>query len=174
MIEGPVQSWRVQHSCKVPLCVQDIPYSRFPYHPLVELSGRKGETESRRAVAAVRSAARREIAVLLDSIGSVDAAGIVGGSLVDPASIANAHIRAHAREGQLFRDVVASGLRGAGIESELLSDRDVLGRLAGKLRCPEERLRNSLTQSGRGKFQPWGADEKLAAAGALWHLPEID
>ena len=174
VIEGSVQSWRVQHACKVPLCVQGIPYARFPYHPLVELGGSKGEAESRRAVAAVRSAARLEIAALLAAIGSVDAGGIVGGSPVDPASIANAHIRAHAREGQLFRDVVASELRRAGIESELLSDRDVLSRLAAKLRCPQERLRKSLAQSGRGTFRPWGADEKLAASGALWHLPEIN
>jgi hypothetical protein len=77
---------------------------------LVELKGQKAVTTSREAVAAVRSVARRELAALLAAILPIDAAGIVGGSLIDPTLISNLHIRAHASEGRLFSDVIASGL----------------------------------------------------------------
>lgn len=85
-------------------------FARFPFHPLVELKGQKAVTTSREAVAAVRSVARRELAALLAAILPIDAAGIVGGSLIDPTLISNLHIRAHASEGRLFSDVIASGL----------------------------------------------------------------
>jgi hypothetical protein len=53
----------------------------------------------------------------------------------------------------------------------MLSDRDVLIKVAGKLGWSEVRLRMSLAQSGRGTYRPWGANEKLAVLGALWQLP---
>jgi len=64
-------------------------------------------TEINRRVRAVRSIAQQSIATLLAGYHQkgcvIGRAGLVVGSQVDPDSIGNAHIRAHAFEGQLFR-----------------------------------------------------------------------
>jgi hypothetical protein len=170
LVDAPGCSWRVLDRRKVKLCPDTGEYARFPFHPLIELEGRRAANKSRVAVAAVRSVARREVARLLSALLPVDAAGVVGGSLADPTSITNPHIRAHAREGRLFREVIVSGLDRAGVASAVLSDRDVLTKVAAKLKCTEASLREALTESGRGTFRPWAADEKLATLGALWQL----
>ena len=166
--EASVPSWKVRECRRLPLAPEKGRYARFPYHPLIELEGRRGTATSQGAVADVRRVARREVAALLAAIPTVDAAVIVGGSLIEPKSIVNPHIRVHAREGQLFRNVVARALRHARVKCEILSDRDLLAKVAAKLRWRESRLRDALTQAGRGRFRPWGRDEKLALLGALW------
>ena len=55
---------------------------------------------------------------------------VVAGSAIDPAKIANLHMRAHALEGRLYREVVEEGLAAAGIECALLLERDLFARAA--------------------------------------------
>jgi hypothetical protein len=171
VVDALPQSWNMLECRRLALAPQKGRYARFPYHPLIELEGPRGAAKSRSAVADVRRVARGEVAALLAAIRRVSAAVIVGGSLIDPQSIGNPHIRVHAREGQLFRDVIARVLHRERIKSEILSGRDVFAKVAAKLSWPELRLRTALTQTGRGKFRPWGADEKLALLGALWRAP---
>ena len=51
-------------------------------------------------------------------------AALVVGSQIDPANIANPHIRAHALEGRLFRSAVAETLQDHEIRTEILLERD--------------------------------------------------
>ncbi|HET9390673.1 MAG TPA: hypothetical protein VFO44_13570 [Steroidobacteraceae bacterium] len=171
VIEGSSESWRVVASRAVRLSPDGDGFARFPFHPLVELGGPAGIAASRKAVAAVRITARRQMATLLADVGAVDGAGIVTGSLLDPERIGSPHMQAHAREGQLFREVVASGLKQARTRFEVLSDRDLVARLADRRRTSVADVNRLLTQAGRGTFRPWAAHQKLAAAGALWSLP---
>lgn len=170
LVEGAKESWQVLASCEVPLSPQGGKFARFPFHPTVELEGRAAIVESRKAVAAVRMTARREMRAALADLAPIDAAGVVGGSLTDPGRIHNPHVQAHAREAQLYREVVTSELKQAGIAFEVLSDRDILARLADLHRTSVAALNRSLTRAGRGTFRPWAAHQKLAAAGALWGL----
>jgi hypothetical protein len=170
VIQGSARSWQVQACRKVLLCADDGPYARFPFHPLVEMEGSKAAMASRKAVAVVRRVARREMAALLAAVGPIDAAGVAGGSLIDPDAIANAHMRAHAKEGRLYRTEVAAALRRGGIAAQVLGDRDILPAVAGRHGLAPERLRDLLKRSGRGVFRPWSADEKLATLGALSQL----
>lgn len=171
LLEGSRQSWRVLDSRELTLSPEGGKFARFPFHPLVELQGPAALTENRKATAAVRVKARQAMASLLGDLGRVDAAAIVGGSLTEPDRIHNPHMQVHAREAQLYREVVAAGLESASIAFEVLSDRDVIARLAGRCSTSEREISLSLTQSGRGRFRPWAAHQKLAAAGALWNLP---
>lgn len=170
LIEGSKESWHVLASCEVRLSPEGGKFARFPFHPTVELERRAAAAESRRAVAAIQMTARREMSSVLADLAPIEAAGVVGGSLTDPERIHNPHMQAHAREAQLFREVVNSGLKRAGIPFEVLSDRDVLTRLADVQRTSVAALSRSLTRAGRGNFRPWAAHQKLAAAGALWSL----
>jgi hypothetical protein len=167
VLEGSVSSWRVTECRKIELCPPEGHFARFPYHPLIELDEQAGAAASRQAVQAIRRVAAREMHALLGASGALEVAGIVGGSLVDPNSLRSAHMRAHALEGRLYREVVESGLQTAGITARVFSDRDLLSQLALRLGLSMQQLAHLLTKAGRGTFKPWSSHEKLATAGAL-------
>src|SRR5881296_1432941 len=82
-----------------------VPESKQPYHAALELPEKEGKTVVERLRKVVERAAARSVTELLqqskDAGRAVRAAGLVVGSMVDPASLHNDHIRAHALEGQL-------------------------------------------------------------------------
>jgi len=161
------ESWRIERRAEVQLALDEGPYGRFPYHPLIELKGAKAAATSRRAVAAVRAVARKQMSAFLKSIGAVDGATLIVGSLIDPSTIGNPHIRTHAREGELFRGVVARALERKGIRLQILRERDLYTHGAKRLVCTDRQFRQQVDRLGRGIVKPWSADEKLAAAGAF-------
>src|SRR5690349_318828 len=99
---------------RIDLSDPQLPETRQPYH------ARMGKLETdttkiNRRVRAVRSIAQHSIATLLAGYRrkhcTITRAALVVGSQIDPASIANPHIRAHALEGQLFRSVLEETLQ---------------------------------------------------------------
>ena len=77
---------------------------------------------------AVRNVSRQALAKLLKDYQQkrfrISRAALVVGSQIDPARIANPHIRAHALEGRLFRSVIEQVLHDHDIRTELLLERD--------------------------------------------------
>jgi hypothetical protein len=169
---GGAGEWQVSCCRKVMLTDEAVPFARLPFHPLIDLDREQGERASRRAVAAIQAASRRQMAQFLGSVRPIRAAAIVVGSLADPDTISNPHIRVHAREAELFRGVVAEALDRAGVPYEFLCERDAYPRIARELHRPEALLRAEVGAKGRGAVKPWRADEKLAALGGLWKLCE--
>jgi hypothetical protein len=86
----------------------------------------------------------------------------VVGSVIDPARIANAHIRAHAEEGRLFRSVVEQGLRKVRVPVRVLVEKQLW--VAGA------RLKKRVTALGEGVEGPWRAEQKAAALAAWMAL----
>ena len=89
------------------------------------------------------------------------------GSQVDPDSIANAHIRAHAFEGRLFRSVLEEALQAHRIRTEVLIERSAYVQCALKLKESNENVRRVIQNFGRGTQGLWRAEQKLAAL-AVW------
>jgi len=122
----------------------------------------------------VRSIAQRSIATLLDGYRqngySIRRAALVVGSRIDPASIANPHIRAHALEGQLFRSVLQESLHGHGIRTEVLLEREAYGKAAVELKQSNENVRCMIQNLGRDAKASWRAEQKLAALAAWFAL----
>jgi hypothetical protein len=116
-----------------------------------------------RLVKLVERFAHRSVARLLADYRAagyrVRGAGIVVGSVIDPARIANDHIRAHAEEGRLFRSVVEQGLRKARVPVRVLVEKELWVRRA--------LLKQRVTALGERVEGPWRAEEK-AAAFAAW------
>lgn len=169
---GTADAWRVGCCRKVMLTDEAVPFARSPFHPLIDLGREDGELASRRAVATVQATSRRQMGGFLKAVGPLRAAAIVVGSLADPDTISNPHIRVHAREAELFRGVVAEALDRAGVPYEFLCEREAYPRIAKELHWPESLLRAEVGAKGRGTVKPWRADEKLAALGGLWKLCE--
>lgn len=96
----------------------------------------------------------------------ISGAGVVVGSLVEPRTIANAHIRIHALEGQLFRTVVTTSLSRCGVACSLWRDRDLPGVAVERLRKPEPAVRATLADLQSHVSGPWRAEQKAAALAA--------
>jgi len=146
-----------------------FPETRQPYHAAMG----KLETDARkinRRVRVVRSIAQKSIATLLDGYRqngySIRRAALVVGSRIDPASIANPHIRAHALEGQLFRSVLQESLHANRILSDVLIERDAYAQAAVQVKQSNENVRRVIQNFGRDTKAPWRAEQKLAAVAA--------
>jgi hypothetical protein len=109
---------------KVPLSSDELPQSRFPYHPSIELPERQGTALSAQAVSEVRRVAAQQMRKVLEEFHSIERAAMVVGSVTDPDSLGNPHVRVHALEGKLFREVVAEALSKRGIACGVLVERD--------------------------------------------------
>jgi hypothetical protein len=97
-------------------------------------------------------------------------AGLVVGSQIDPASISNPHIRAHALEGRLFRSVLEDALQAHGLSCSVVLEREIYGKAAAHLARAEDDLKRALSGLGRSLGGPWRAEEKLAALAAWMTL----
>ncbi|HJY39247.1 MAG TPA: hypothetical protein VJ299_17360 [Steroidobacteraceae bacterium] len=155
---------------KVPLASEDLPQSRFPYHPTIELPERQGAALSDKAVKEVRRVAAQEMRKILEEFDGIERAAMVVGSVIDPDSLGNPHVRVHALEGKLFREVVAEALKKRGIDCGVLVERDVYAKAAPTLASTEPKLRAEIAALGHGRIKPWRAEEKLATLAALWSM----
>ncbi len=90
----------------------------------------------------------------------------MGGSQVNPDSIANDHIRAHALEGRLFRTVIEDALQTCSIRTEILIERNAYAQSTAKLKESNENIRCVIQDFGRAAQGPWRAEQKLAALAA--------
>jgi hypothetical protein len=172
LLAGPVQTPRALDRRIVELSDPDVPESRQPYHAAMGML-EQDAAKIRRRTKVVQRVAARSVAALLDRFRTVGCpirgAGLVVGSQVDPASIANPHIRAHALEGALFRTVLADALRAHRLSYSVVMERDIYGQAVAVLVRSEGELKRAVTTLGRALEGPWRAEEKLAAL-AAWMI----
>jgi hypothetical protein len=169
LLTGSVRSPQLCDVRRIDLSDPRFPETRQPYHAAMG----KLETDTtkiNRRVSLVRSIAQQSIATLLASYRgkgrAISRAALVVGSQVDPDSIANAHIRAHAFEGQLFRSALEEVLQTCGIRTEILIERNAYAQGAAKLKESNDNVRCVIQDFGRVAQGPWRAEQKLAALAA--------
>ena len=173
LLAGPVESPQVIGRHVVELSDNNFPDTKQPYHASM---GKLEEDASkiRRRTAIVERVAKSSVGELLDCCRAagheVPRAGLVVGSRIDPAKIANPHIRAHALEGRLFRTVLEDALTARGVQCSVATERDIYGEAAALLGEPESKLKRRLAELGRALDGPWRAEEKLAALAAWMRL----
>jgi len=93
-------------------------------------------------------------------------AGLVVGSVIDPDTVGNLHIRAHAMEGRLFRTVLEDALRAHGIVSTVVIEKTLAAAAARKLGRSEKAVKHAVDEFRNVLGAPWRVDEKAAAMGA--------
>jgi hypothetical protein len=161
---------------RIELCDPRFPETRQPYHAAMG----KLETDSTKVnqrERAVRSISQQSLARLLKDYRRqgfrIIRAALVVGSRINPANIANPHIRAHALEGRLFRLAVAETLQAHEIRTEVLLERDAYPSVAARLKQSSDEVKRTiqdLRRSAPAKARPWRAEEKLAALAGLFAL----
>ena len=134
------------------------------------------ETDARaldERVQVVKACAKRAVAALLEdepfSNERCRSAALVVGSVIDPAHVGNPHIRAHASEGQLFREVLRDALESHGVACDVVVEKYLAAKAAAGLHRRDGEIKSVVAHFGRQVGGPWRADEK-AASTAAWMM----
>ena len=169
LLTGPIGSPVLYESRAIDLSDPRVPETRQPYHAdfgELETDARK---TNRRADIVRRKTAQSITELLLNSRRkgySITSACLVVGSQIDPATIANPHIRAHALEGQLFRSALEQALKAHGIQTCIILERDAYATVAARLKRSINEVRRTVQDLGRTIEGSWRAEQKLAAVAA--------
>jgi hypothetical protein len=161
---------------RIELCDPRLLETRQPYHAAMgKLETDSTKVNQRERV--VRNISQQSLTSLLTDYRQkgfrIGRAALVVGSQIDPAEIANPHIRAHALEGRLFRSTVAEILLDHEIRAEVLLERDAYPNVAARLKQSSDDVKRAIQDLGRSapaKGRPWRAEQKLAALAALFAL----
>jgi len=173
LLTGSARSPRLCDVQRIDLSDPRLPETRQPYHAAMGRLETDTNKISRR-VDVVRRITEKSIAKLLAGYRrqnfTIKRAALVVGSQIDPASVANPHIRAHAFEGQLFRSVLEKSLQTHCIRTDVLIERDAYAQAAIQLEQLDENVRRMVQNFSRETEAPWRAEQKLAAVAAWFAL----
>jgi hypothetical protein len=177
LLTKPVHALQLLDVSRMELSDPRLPETRQPYHATMG----KLETDSEKLnqrERVVRCITRQSLGTLLAGYRQkgyrISRAALVVGSQIDPATIANSHIRAHAFEGRLFRSAVQEALHDQGIRTDVLLERDAYAHVAARLKQSSDDVRRALQDLGRSmpvSGRPWRAEQKLAALAAWLTIP---
>jgi len=169
VILGPASAPRVRSRHTLQLWDPAIPASHQPWHAEFELPPDESARIVPIALKAVDRASSNALRKLVEEVsshGSIVGIALVAGSSTDPESIRNPHMRAHAREGQLFPQALATAARAISIPAMMLVESEVFTSAAAKLGKSPDAIKLAVTEMGRAVGKPWSAEEKAAAAAA--------
>jgi hypothetical protein len=168
LIGGTPGSPRLIDSRRIEISDPGIPDAKQPYHAGFGTARDAGD-ELKRLLSSVKSYGRKSVSAVIreyQARTSVAAAGVVVGSLIDPKTIGNDHIRIHAMEGQLFRDVLIDAAEQNGVTCSIWRERDLYAAAAKQLKIAETVLKKRLTALGENADGGWRAEQKAAALAA--------
>jgi hypothetical protein len=169
LLAGPVDSPHVLDRRRIELSDPSVPDTIQPYHAALHAERTNPDTVEQLTQLVARCA-QQELTGLVRAYRAMGhqptRIGIVVGSTIDPATIANPHIRAHSQEGRLFRTVVATAAKRLGIASAVLVERELYATAARTLGGSQGRLQRAATDLGRTVGRPWAAQEKTAVVAA--------
>jgi hypothetical protein len=160
---------RVLGSRRVDLCDPSVPESTQPYHDGFATM-RKPGAKLTRLLSSVRQFGQRSVTQLLDETRAeagrqLSGAGVVVGSLIDPTMIGNEHIRIHAMEGKLFREVILDAAQQSALRCAVWRERDLMAAAHAALQLSDASIKRTLDQCG-GACRPWRGEQKRAALAA--------
>jgi hypothetical protein len=169
-LRGPASAPAIVARRRVELSNPDVAETRQPYHHGFFTH----ETDARaiaRRVRIVERCARQSVNALLadETLAGCRGAALVVGSVIDPETVGNPHIRAHASEGRLFRRALQSALQAHGIRCDVIVEKQLGARATAGLKRRNVDIARTLTRLGKDAGGPWRAEER-AASTAAWLL----
>lgn len=174
LLAGPRTAPRVVDRRIAELSDPAVPEARQPFHAGLGVHEARGAKAVARLVRAVERFAHRSLAKLIAEYGAaghrIRGVGIVVGSTIDPASIANDHIRAHAEEGRLFRAVIETAAGKSGLRAQVTPEKQLYAAAARALRTPVPRLKARVAALGEQVDGSWRSEDKAAALAAWMAL----
>lgn len=170
VLAGPVNSPRVVRRVEMALCDPAMPATSEPYHEVMDLPWERATVAVRKSAKRIEAIASKALAQLIDDARdqgfAVRAIGIVGAGNRNLEKIGSTHIRAHAAEGVLFREVLEVAAATNNVRSRTYDQKTLDETAASELPLAIEKLKGRLAEMGRAAGSPWRADEKAAAIAA--------
>jgi hypothetical protein len=149
--------------------------TRQPYHHGFFRHEEDANAIARR-IRVVERCARKSVDALIGAIAGGSPkpriqAALVVGSVIDPATVGNPHIRAHASEGRLFRVALAEALAAHGVACEVIVEKQLRSRATDATGRSAAQIARAVDAFGDVVGGPWRADDKAAATAAWIALP---
>jgi hypothetical protein len=171
VVAGSEASVRAVRRDEIILGTHATPALFQPYHAVMSLHWDDAVVAAKKSEQAIADAATRGLESLLIDLRTQGldpvCVAVVGAPERKLASIGNSHIRAHAAEGVLFRQVWQLAARAVGVPSMTFAEKGIESFAATRLGVDLETLRARLADFGQAVGRPWRANEK-AAAMAAW------
>jgi hypothetical protein len=149
----------------------DFPATMQPFHEVLDLPWDKAQSAARKIAVRIEKRAAKELGRLIKEAEGegykVSGVGIVGAGDRNLEKIGSTHIRAHAAEGVLFREVLEVASSTNRLSNRRYDERTMDAAAETELKLPEAKIKAQLAEMGRLVGSPWRADEK-AAATAAW------
>ena len=172
-VAGPVSAPTVLDRRRIELSDPARPRTRQPHHAGFG-TAQTNQTVIGRLIRIIERRAKKSVRTLLAEYSRTGTrprvAGVVVGSILDPARIGNPHIRAHALEGALFRRVAVDGLRAVRVGTMVVVERAVYAAAARAAGIPERHLKGIVAELAGQVQGRWRSEEKTAAAAACLAL----
>ena len=169
LISGTPKSIEVIDCRTVELSDPKIPDTKQPYHVLEDRPSPTSEKEVQQLVKRVFQIGKSSVSKLIREYQKnyqIDKACLVVGSVIDPDTIGNSHIRAHALEGKLFRNALEDGLKASGISTTTIVEKNCYSDAAKILKRPETELKRIVTELKNTNTPQWRSNEKAACLAA--------
>jgi hypothetical protein len=173
LVTGPVGSPVLRDNRMIDLSDPRIPETRQPHHATfgqLETDAKKTKRRSGIVHRVTKQSVTKLLAEHRRKGYAIARASLVVGSQLDPATIANPHIRAHALEGQLFRLALEQALNSHGIRTFILLERNAYDKATTQLKTSIMGVRRTIQDLGRFTDGPWRAEQKFAALAAWFSL----
>jgi hypothetical protein len=153
-----------------------LPATFQPYHEVMELPWKESEKRVQPFIRAIEKVASKALAQLVHELRAeglnVAAIAITGTPDRDLSKIGNFHIRAHAAEGVLFRQVLEVAAKANKLSHRTFVEKGLQIQAAAELDCTVAKLNKSLNTLGRQAGPPWRAEQRIAATTAWLCLSE--
>jgi hypothetical protein len=141
-----------------------------PYHAVMDLPWNESEKKVVPFIRAIEKIAAKALAQTIHELRSegleVIGVGIAGTGDRDLSKIGSYHIRAHAAEGLLFRQVLEFAAQANKLPHRTFIEKSLQAEAAAELGCTVAKLNNSLIALGRTAGPPWRTDQRVAASAA--------
>jgi len=139
---------------EITLVDRDHPATGQPYHELMHLPWSESVIAVQPLIEAIERVAEIGLGEIVRANG-ITAVGVVGAPPRNLARIGNEHIRAHAAEGTLFRQVLEVAAKRLGLPCCAFTEKEIE-------QLPDAQMKRIGKEAGR----PWRIDERLAASAA--------
>jgi len=169
LVSGTPKSIEVIDCRTVDLSDPKIPDTKQPYHVLEDRPSPTAEKEVQQLVKRVFQIGKDSVSKLIREYKKdhkIQNACLVVGSVIDPDTIANSHIRAHALEGKLFRNALEDALRSNGISTTTVVEKSCYADAAKILKRSESELKRIVTELKTRNAPQWRSNEKAACLAA--------
>jgi hypothetical protein len=178
VVAGAEPSLHAVRRAEITLSTPGTPALFQPYHGVMDLPWDQAVVGVRDAERSIAAAATRGLEDLLIELraGGLDVASvaIVGAPDRKLAGIGSPHIRAHAAEGVLFRQVWQVAAQAVGLPSMAFPEKGIESFTTTRLCMNVGAVRARLAEFGKAVGRPWRADEKAAAMAAWMGLRTVN